>query len=64
LEELKKSEGFVRSRLAKKVSVYKVPEVRFLYDESYDRFDRIEKALKKEQDTIDSFPSGDDEGDE
>lgn len=61
LEELKKSEGFVRSRLAKKVSVYKVPEVRFLYDESYDRFDRIEAALRKEQEDIDHFSSEEEE---
>ena len=51
-EELKKSEGFVRSRLAKKVSVYKVPEIRFIYDESFDRADRIEAALRREEEDL------------
>ena len=55
-EELKKTEGFVRSRLAKKVSVYKVPEVRFLYDESFERAQSLEEALRKEEEQLDSFP--------
>ena len=49
LERLKKHEGFVRSSLAKKMSVYKVPSIRFVYDESFDRAQRIDEALRKEE---------------
>ena len=48
-EILKKKEGFVRTSLAKKMDLYKVPKVVFVYDESFERADRIEKALKKEE---------------
>ncbi len=49
LEELKKTEGFVRSSLAKRMDTYKVPKVRFLLDESYLRASRLEEALKREE---------------
>lgn len=49
LEQLKKHEGFVRSSLSKKMNVYKVPVIRFVYDESFDRAQRIEEALRKEE---------------
>ena len=64
LEELKKSEGFVRSRLAKKVSVYKVPEIRFIYDESFDRADRIEAALRREEESLAKLRPEDEEDEE
>lgn len=60
MEELKNSEGFVRSRLAKKVSVYKVPEIRFVYDESFDRADRIEAALRREEESLQSMGAASD----
>ena len=60
-EELKKTEGYVRSRLAKKVSVYKVPEVRFLYDESFERASSLEKALKKEEADLANFQNEEDD---
>ncbi len=59
-EELKKTEGFVRSRLAKKVSVYKVPEVRFLYDESFERASSLEEALRKESEDLANMDIQDD----
>lgn len=55
LEELKKTEGYVRSSLAKKMDLYKVPSICFIYDESYDRADRIEKALAKEEADIEKL---------
>ncbi len=48
-DSLKKKEGYVRTRLAGKMDLYKVPKVVFVYDESFERADRIEKALKKEE---------------
>lgn len=49
LAELKKSEGFVRSRLASRLDLYKAPKVTFLYDDSFKKADRLEEALKKEE---------------
>ena len=51
-EQLKKKEGMVRTSLAKKMDLYKVPNVVFVYDESFERADRIEKALKKEEEDL------------
>ena len=51
-EQLKKKEGVVRTSLAKKMDLYKVPKVVFVYDESFERADRIEKALKKEEEDL------------
>ena len=52
LMELKKSKGFVRSSLAKKMDVYKVPDIDFIYDESFDRADRIDEILKEEEEAL------------
>ena len=54
-EELKKSEGFVRSSLAKKVDLYKVPKIVFVYDESYERAARLEEALRREEEQLESM---------
>lgn len=48
IAELKKTEGFVRSSLAKKLSIYKVPKVRFVLDETAESAKRIDEALAKE----------------
>lgn len=49
LAELEKKKGYVRSRLSKKLGIYKVPELLFLLDESYYRVDELEEALEKEE---------------
>lgn len=49
LEELKKTEGFVRSSLAKKLSIYKVPKVSFVLDEAAERARKLDEALAKEE---------------
>jgi len=50
---LKRSAGFLRSQLAKRVKLYTTPELRFVYDESLERGDRlsrrVDSALKKPQ---------------
>jgi ribosome-binding factor A len=55
IEELKKLEGYVRSSLSKKMDLYKVPQIEFIYDESYDRADRIEELLALEEEELASL---------
>ena len=45
---LDKAQGFVRSMLAKKISIRKVPKLLFEYDTSLDTGNRIESLLKDE----------------
>jgi len=51
-EGLKRAAGFLRSQLAKRIKLYTTPELRFEYDESVERGDRlsrlIDSAVKKE----------------
>jgi ribosome-binding factor A len=42
---LKRSAGFLRSRLAKRIKMYTTPELRFAYDESIERGDRIARLI-------------------
>ena len=49
IAELQKTEGFVRSSLAKKMDIYKVPKVRFVLDETSSSAARIDEALAKEE---------------
>ena len=49
LEALKATEGFVRTSLAKKMDVYKVPKIHFFLDESLESALRLEEALRKEE---------------
>jgi ribosome-binding factor A len=48
---LKRAAGFLRSQLARRIKLYTTPELRFTYDESVERGDRlsrlIDSALKK-----------------
>ncbi|QMS84363.1 30S ribosome-binding factor RbfA [Candidatus Xianfuyuplasma coldseepsis] len=43
---LERSKGFVRSKLAQRVKMRKVPELMFKYDESLEYGNRIEQGLK------------------
>ena len=45
LEGLKRSAGFLRSQLAKRVSIYAMPELRFAYDESVERGDHLSRLI-------------------
>jgi ribosome-binding factor A len=51
LRGLNRSAGFLRSQLARRLKMYTTPELRFEYDESVERGDRlsrlIDSALKK-----------------
>ena len=45
LHGLKRSAGFLRSQLAKRISMYTTPELRFVYDESVERGDRLSRLI-------------------
>ena len=45
LEGLKRSAGFLRAQLAKRMQMYTTPELRFVYDESVERGDRLSRLI-------------------
>ena len=47
LDELNRAKGAIRTSLAKKMDIYKVPELIFIIDDTYDRYERIEELLNK-----------------
>lgn len=51
-KELESLTGVVRSKLASKVKMRKVPEVRFVLDKRFYLEDRINKALAKEEEDL------------
>jgi ribosome-binding factor A len=42
---LKRASGFLRSQLAKRLKLYTTPELRFEYDESVERGDRLSRLI-------------------
>ena len=49
LEELNAVKGVVRSALAKKLDLRKVPELVFIYDDRFEKAESLERALAKEE---------------
>ena len=47
LEELNKASSFIRSALAPKLSMRKVPELNFVLDNKLDKINEIEELLKE-----------------
>ncbi len=47
LKVLNKAKGYIRSELAKRVSVYKVPELTFVIDESLKKAQKIDAIIDK-----------------
>jgi ribosome-binding factor A len=45
LEGLKRAAGFLRSQLARRLELYTTPELRFEYDESVERGDRLSRLI-------------------
>jgi ribosome-binding factor A len=45
LHGLKRSAGFLRSQLAKRIKLYTTPELRFVYDESVERGDHLSRLI-------------------
>lgn len=58
LSELDKAKGYIRSSLAKKMDIRKVPELTFLLDDTYQRIEKLEKALDADKKEIDSIKKG------
>jgi ribosome-binding factor A len=44
-EGLRRAAGFLRSQLARRVKMYTIPELRFDYDESIERADRLSRLI-------------------
>jgi ribosome-binding factor A len=55
LEELERCKGAVRSALAKRLDIRKTPDIEFIYDERFERAERLEKALAKESEDLDAL---------
>ncbi len=49
IDALRRSKGHIKSALAKRVSLRKIPDLTFLVDDTLDKADRIEELLKKEE---------------
>ena len=47
LKELKKSQGFLRTELAKRVDIRHIPSLTFFYDESLEYAKKIENKIKE-----------------
>lgn len=45
MKALERSKGFIRSELSKRLSIRKVPELKFLEDNSLERANKIEKII-------------------
>ena len=45
LKGLKRSSGYLRSQLARRLKLYTTPEIRFAYDESVERGDRLSRLI-------------------
>ncbi len=45
LHGLKRSAGFLRSQLARRIKIYTTPELRFVYDESVERGDQLSRLI-------------------
>ena len=46
MKSLQKAKGFVRSQLSSKINLRKMPDLRFVYDQSIDEGFKIEKMIK------------------
>lgn len=54
LEEINRVKGFVRSKLARKLSIRKTPDIIFKLDDSIDQGNRIDELLAKINDEMKS----------
>lgn len=46
---LARAAGFLRSQLARRIKLYTTPELRFVYDESVERGDRLSRLIDSTQ---------------
>lgn len=52
LEELKKVKGYVKTSLSKKMDIYKIPNIEFILDDSFETGKKIEELIVKDQKEI------------
>ena len=45
LEILKKAKGFIRTELAQRMDIYKVPDLAFFLDDTFEKAQKLEKTL-------------------
>jgi len=55
IETLNRAKGYVRSSLAKKVNMRRVPEITFVLDDSYEKQKHLEELISKESAEIENF---------
>ena len=48
LDTLRRSKGYIKSLLAKRVSLRKIPDLTFVVDDTLDKAQHIEEIIKKE----------------
>ncbi|MBQ1482253.1 MAG: 30S ribosome-binding factor RbfA [Erysipelotrichaceae bacterium] len=48
LDALRRSKGYIKSELAKRVRMRKIPDLTFVVDDTLDKADRIEEILHKD----------------
>jgi len=47
LEALRRAKGHIKSELAKRIRIRKIPDLTFIVDDTLDKADRIEEILRK-----------------
>jgi ribosome-binding factor A len=55
LDALKKARGFVRTSLSKKMDIWKIPQIEFVLDDTFEKADKINKVLKRESDELEEL---------
>jgi len=55
VETLNRAKGYVRSALAKRVSLRRVPEISFVLDDTYFKQQKLEEVLKKEESDLEKL---------
>ena len=53
--KLNKLKGFVRSSLSKKLKTRRVPEISFVLDDSFFKSQKIEEAIKKDEEELEAI---------
>ena len=47
IETLKRAKGYIKSELAKRIKIRRIPDLTFIVDDSLDRVDRIEQLINE-----------------
>lgn len=55
LEALNKTKGFIRSELAKRMDTYKVPEISFILDDTFEKAQKLDISLAREKEALENM---------